>query len=682
MTPPPPTRWRAWLPTLRLSFIALGVLVAWIESGAVKVPATVGLALLALHSLWPSVTQVPQRPRPVPPAEPAPGDDFGPAPGGDADPGRAPRPARPSWWRRTRPRVEPAARPVIGLLTGAAVVISGATLASWGQTRLSACPPPTELRVMTTSETVRGVQETADAFAADQASGGGCRPVHVTVFAAPAMRDLRDAFERGWINPAPGRLSSALSTVGPRPDIWLSSSSGAVGYALPGPPAGATVSADARPVATTPMVLAALPAADTRLRRESLESVTWNGLIEELRRQGVEVLRANPETSDTGVIASIGLYGGHLSGGLADQRERHLREQWASPAGIPSADARAVLCHLRRRSAEQPDLAMAAIVPEQSLNDYNVGAPLGGECDQWVARAGSGAGVANTLIAHYPGDTKVLDHTFVRIRWKGEHDPRRDRMAEAFRDWLGTGRLVEEGFRDHRGEPGDQALGRLWNDNGVRQAATRPPAVSARELRETRDRVAAARAPVTMLFALDLSSTMNAPVTGGTPLGLARDMTDDALELLGETDRAGLWVFPDGGRGRAPRRLVDPARGRALAIREHLNGSLRADGQITPLLNTILTGARSLRGEPGATLVVATDGEDDDPGHRDLAGAVRSELRAPDGPQVFVVVLAERGCGPLKSLDDSLSRLRCLDLTRFPDRQALLTDLFTRAWKG
>ncbi|GAA2113003.1 substrate-binding domain-containing protein [Actinomadura alba] len=680
MTPPSPTRRRAWLPALRLSFfIALGVLIAWIEAGAVKVPATVGLALLALHSLWPSVTQVPQRPRPVRPADPAPDDDSEPEPGG---PDRAPRPPRRSWPHRIRPRVETAARPVIGLLTGAAVVVSGATLASWGQTRLSACPPPTELRVMTASETVRAVQETADAFADYRAAGGGCRPVRVTVFAAPAMRDLRDAFERGWINPAPGRLSSALSAIGPRPDVWLSSSSGTVGYALAGPPAGATVSADPRPVATTPMVLAALPAADTRLRRESLESITWDGLIGELRRQGVEVLRPNPETSDAGLVASIGLYGGHLSGSLTDQRERHLREQWASPAGSPATDARSVLCHLREQSAAQPDLAMAAIVPEQSLNDYNVGAPLGGDCDQWVARAGSGAGVANTLIAHYPGDTKMLDHAFVRIRWQHEHDPRRDRMAEAFRDWLGTDRLVEEGFRDDRGGPGDQTLGRLWNDDGVRQSATRAPPVSARELRETRDRVAAARAPVTMLFALDLSSTMNAPVTGGTPLGLARDMTDDALELLGEADRAGLWVFPGGSRGRAPRRLVKPARGRALAIREHLNGSLRADGQITPLLNTILTGARSLRGEPGGTLVVATDGEDDDPGHRDVAGAVRTELRAPDGPQVFVVVLAERGCGPLKSLDDSLPRLRCLDLTRFPDRQALLTDLFTRAWKG
>ncbi|REF00141.1 vWA domain-containing protein [Thermomonospora umbrina] len=545
---------------------------------------------------------------------------------------------------------------VAAMITGAAVVFSGWSLAGWSRTRLSPCPPPAELRVMAAAETLRVVRGQADAFAAERAEGVRCRPVHVTVFRAPPLKPLTDAFVNGWQNDNAER--SALATVGPRPDLWLASSRAVAEHATRWGVLGAH--REITPAGmVSPVVLAVSKAAG--FERADWSPEGWEEAVDRLRREGVTLLRPNPETGDVAVVATTALYGPGL-----DARERHRLEQELSPPGLTLTDADEMLCEVRERLAAEPAAKIAVIVPEHSLATYARGAPLGGACTRQLAPDET---TVQWLDLVRPRPAPLLDYSLVRITWNDERDGERERLAEEFRDWL-AGRATR--------------MGRGFGPPGQPSAAT---PLDARRLAVVREQIAATRRPRTVLFAVDRSGSMKAPVSGGTAIGRARDLVGESLDWLGRNDEAGLWAFPSGRDGRDPSVLADLApRDRAVpAVRDRLKGSgLAAEGEVTPLHHVVAEGLRRLRGETGdGSLVVLTDGGDDAGPHAgaDLA-ELRDELRSPGAARVHLVVVGERGCD--RRLEDLLADApgsRCLDFGPSSGPRQVAGELFADIWK-
>jgi hypothetical protein len=120
------------------------------------------------------------------------------------------------------------------------------------------CPPATQLRMVAEPETLSTAREVAKAY--ERASAGadhGCPAVQVFVFgstAATVARRLESA--DGWSD-----ASGALREVGPRPDVWLSSTGHEVDALPTGNGPGPV--ADRFPVAHSPLVLAVTPAGST-----------------------------------------------------------------------------------------------------------------------------------------------------------------------------------------------------------------------------------------------------------------------------------------------------------------------------------------------------------------------------------------------------------------------------------
>ncbi|HEX2316134.1 MAG TPA: VWA domain-containing protein [Thermomonospora sp.] len=557
--------------------------------------------------------------------------------------------------RGLRPVLRRSAPAVAALVTGAAVVFSGWSLAGWSRTRLSACEPPAELRVMVAAETLRVMRDKADAFAAEQAEGRRCRPVHVTVFRAPPLKALIDAFGHGWRNENADR--SALATVGPRPDLWLASSRAVAEHATAWGVLGAR--REITPAGmVSPVVLAVSRAAGAEQAAWSPE--TWEEALDWLRRQGVTVLRPGPETSDVAVVATTALYGPGL-----DAEGRHRLEQELSPPGLTLTDADETLCEVRERLAREPGARLAVIVPEHSLATYGRGAPLGGSCTRQL---GPGETTVQWLDLVRPRPAPLLDYSLVRITWNDERDPERERLAVAFRDWLaGEATRMGRGF----GPPG--------------QPGPTPP-LDARRLAAVREQIAATRRPRTVLFALDRSGSMRAPVSTGSAIGRARDLAGEALGWLGRNDAAGLWAFPSGRTGREPSVLVAPLpRDEAVgAVRAALDGpGTSADGETTPLYRVIAEGLRALRDADDGSLVVLTDGDNDDGARAgaDLA-AVRDALRSPGAARVYLVVVGERGCDErLRDLLAASPRSRCLEFGPSSGPRQVAGELFGEIWK-
>ncbi|SEF60866.1 von Willebrand factor type A domain-containing protein [Thermomonospora echinospora] len=575
------------------------------------------------------------------------------------------RPSLPGWLphleQKARRRYGSAAAAVV---IGAAVVFSGWTLAGWSQTRLSACEPPAELRVMVATEMLRTMRAKAEEFAVEQAEGVRCRPVHVTVFAAPPMRPLVEAFSNhnGWLDQNPER--SPLAGIGPRPDLWLASASAVAEYVTePGVKGGRWVSTEGHPTvsAASPIVLAVSTAAAKAAGTPAGGTPdNWEEVVEWAGDKGVTLLRPTPDTSDVAMVATSVLY----EAAANDSEEHHRREQRVSPPDTPLTGVDQMLCHVRERLADDRPYKVALMVPEHSLAAYNRGEPLGGTCARRLSRAEA---ADYQLEVVRPRRTPLLDYSTVQIAWDDEQDAERSRLVTAFQAWLAAhGRRLGPGFEPPGG------------------SGTATP-MKKHNLETTISQINATRRARTLLFALDRSGSMKAPVTGGTAIGRARALVREATGWLGDNDQAGLWAFPSGGDGREPEVLAPLApTEEAVSTLPAGLGGLETEGSTTPLHHVIVRGLQELREKPNeGSLVVLTDGDNDAGRHADEdLKALRTELRESRDPRVYLVVVGERGCD--KALKDLLAgsrRARCLPFGASTDARQVVNDLFTNIWK-
>ncbi|GAA2722884.1 serine/threonine-protein kinase [Actinocorallia aurantiaca] len=525
------------------------------------------------------------------------------------------------------------------LLPVLAVLVAGALVAGlgwWGAVKaFGDCPQPAELRVMVPPEDqARFQHEYAPAFEAEK-SGGGCRRVHLTVFAQPSLEALRAAFEGGWS----GRLP-----IDPQPDVWLPSSSAEKDYVDPahqktGPPSGfhrPALSVLGRTEGSL-MVAAATPLAKERLKGwESGPRRGWPELLNQAEAEGVEVVRPNPDASATGTLGSTGLYtdpevldsedGGKPKVDL-QPFERHMTK--TSPQ-----DAHDALC-----TANLKGRAAVAIVSEHTMNEYNDAPDKG--CGE-----GRDQGF-DKLSALYPETTYRLDHPFVRISWPEDREEERDSYARDLYGWMAERLPATERWRE-----GSRPLGKA-------------------QLEATQRLLKEAGGGRTVEFLFDLTSSMEWTTKGTPRLRIAQDLVHSVLPELWGKDRMGLWAFP-GARGSGPE-LRTPRLPGAKDRVEHLGtdqGSkkalgdgvdgLRADRDLAPLYEAIAVRAESLdSADPPGVLVVFTDeaGVDSTFSSADL----RSKLVSLKDVRVVVVVLSGEECkGELTLLAAPETNLKCL----------------------
>ncbi|CAM5355004.1 substrate-binding domain-containing protein [Streptomyces fumanus] len=513
------------------------------------------------------------------------------------------------------------------------------------------CAPPLELRVLTDPDLEPTVRAAADAYLTSEANttGDGCRRSGLTVYSAGSA-DAVTALgrrSRAWLEPGAG--VNPQRDVGPQPDIWIPGSPADVARvtAAQDTDAAARVDADGTPLAYSPVVLA-VPQAVAVESLDERVGVPLNRMIDALRGRlpEAEVRRPDPEFTDTGLLATVGLYGTQTGPGARDAAGAERR---VAQVGPPSPTAADLLCALPDDDAV--DERTAALVPEFLMKS-------GVTCDSRRR---------TPRIAQYPGDVPGLEPVFTRVRWQGgDRDAEaRDGAAEAFRRWLagkpGQAVFARDGFRE---PTGDRALLDEDRAAGVLHAPSRLTETAGRDATEAAlDGYRNVGGPGRVLFLLDSSGSMGGlwAGPGGGP-GLLKQ----SFGGLGGRDEYAVWAVSGTGDdpydtllpfGRHARRDAERTVDRTAAVRD---AEADPHGALLAALDAMkLRGADDERPD---LIVYLTD--DEDAGHltagrlTDVIGAARAA-----GVPVTMVSLTGGSCdaGEPDARISEATGGRCLD---------------------
>ncbi|WP_329315901.1 VWA domain-containing protein [Streptomyces sp. NBC_01278] len=634
----------------------------------------------------------PGTPPPRPTTEPSEAGGRRPSPQSGGAPGglRGPRGRGPG--RRGDGRAAFRLVPLTGRRLAAAigvpVVIAGLVatgLAVLDDGDRAACNPPLELRLLTDPDLEPTLRKAAETYLAsnENQTGDGCRRSGITVYSAGAAATAA-AFNRQsdpWQRPT-GDDDNPQRDIGPQPDIWIPASSASVDRARPTPAERVyvTLEADPEPFAYSPVVLAVpqhLVAEAAADRVGSLAALTQGIRKRETR---TEIRRTDPENTDAGLLATMGLYGTGAPDPAGAERD-------VAQVGPPSRTGADLLCALPDDAADE---RTTALVPEFLLKTA-VG------CDS-VTRA--------RRMAEYPVDVPGLSPTFVRVRWmRADRDKSaRDDAVEGFRTWL-TGKAAagKDAAAQSGSAPATHGGLAVFGQDGFRSAASghRPlaagdfgalddpgtltavavPSEMAKALKGYRD----ANGPGRVLFLLDSSGSMGSLWEGP---GGAPGIIGQSLAGLGDQDEYGVWgVAAEPGGARAYGEVLPFGKHR----RADAQAAVIASAQVKDLEADpyrALTAALEFMGQRGTDdhrpqlIVYITDDEDNDrltEGNRlgDLLGSPLLK-RTP----VLMASLDSGGCDKGKP-DAALSEAsggRCLDTKS--DLVARLRDEVARTGTG
>ncbi|GAA1532440.1 substrate-binding and VWA domain-containing protein [Actinomadura kijaniata] len=492
--------------------------------------------------------------------------------------------------RGRRGRWDRAAATVAAL--GSAALCATATV--YAVEAVRGCDAPLVLDVADAPRLAPAVAAVAERFGrAGHEAGGRC------VRAAVRAADPADVATllSGRALPGPGTR---------RPDVWIPDSS-----LWPGRIPAGRRPAVGGPVAATPLVLVTVGA--------SAPVTSWRPVLAADGRTRVRL--PDPERAAAGMgvlVVARTLLGGS-------------RDAGASFAALARTLRQGTLGDVRAGLTAAPGRPAVVVAPEQTVREHNRRSP------------------APAATAALPREgTVVLDHPFTVPR-ETEASPDRARAARllerALRERSARAAFRREGFRD----PGTAS------DALPVRALPVPADARIREIAQSWSRLALGSR---MLSLIDVSGSMGAAVPGGgTRLQAVAEVSREGLALQPDDTELGQWLFAtrlDGSRDWRETVPIGPLGERAGSAtrRQLILSSLAAlrheRGGGTGLYDTILAAYRHLirtyRTDMVNTLLVFTDGGNDDPGGPSLDRTLRL-LRAARDPVRPVQVVAI-GVGP------------------------------------
>ncbi|MEV0413501.1 VWA domain-containing protein [Streptomyces sp. NPDC050448] len=471
------------------------------------------------------------------------------------------------------------------------------------------CKPPLELRLLTDPDLEPTVRKAAEAYLMSGENGteDGCRRAGITVYSAGAAAAVTALNRQSdpWQRPT-GDDTNPQRDIGPQPDIWIPAAFASIDRARSASSerSYAALEADPEPFAYSPVVLAVPQNLSAEAVADRVGGLA--ALREALKKRDpkAEVRRTDPENTDAGLLATVGLYGT----GAPDPA---AAEHGVAQTGPPSRTGGDLLCTLPEDDAV--DERTTALVPEFLLR-------TGVGCDS-ATRA--------RRMAEYPVDVPGLGPTFVRVRWRGadRDQAARDSAVERFHAWL-TGRHAagakdattppsaargglavfgKDGFRSASG--GHRPLGNgtepsagngtgtgaetgvvfsdfgALDDPGPLTGPALPSAMNA-ALKGYRE----ANGPGRVLFLLDSSGSMGSLWEGP---GGAPGIIGQSLAGLGDQDEYGVWAV-----------ATEPAGSRAYSEVLSFGKHRREEAQRTINANAQV---KDLEADPYQALVAALD---------------------------------------------------------------------------
>lgn len=473
------------------------------------------------------------------------------------------------------------------------IALAAPPVLAYGRVLLLGCPQPTEVRVLTSADSLPAIQEVARRFELHTAAHNhGCRTARMYVFAAPGNRGAI-ALRSSW-------STQDLREVGPHPDVWLPDSTtettevvrrtGGIGSAVRIKPGES--------VAFSPVVLAVPTAVAKDVVSSSPEK--WGELFTKVGKTGLKIGRPNPLTAMDGRLATHALYE-TLEPAVVERRVDEVTRLSSGAAMITTEQV--LLRHNKTSCAEKP-----------------------------------------CLTALYPSDTYRADYPLNLVEWDAEdasnHAARAP--ARAFQAWLGTpdgmtalnaaglrpsGQTAGAEFREEHGVQAGLALDRD-------EAA--PPDSAWPEFTSRYDR---ARRDGRIWLTLDASGSMTeATATGETRFSVAVDGVRRALTQMGARDTYGLSVFNN--NDVTP--LIPLGRRDREAATTALSAVRPTGG--TPLHQAILDSVDRVGTNDDAhisAVIALTDGEDTT--SRQTRESVVEAVRH-KGIRVFVIAVGDASC--------------------------------------
>ncbi|MBE1875870.1 vWA domain-containing protein [Myceligenerans pegani] len=524
---------------------------------------------------------------------------------------------------------------MVGALGALSVVVLGALLvlnldglATWWN-RMQECDDPTELAVMVPAHDAIRLADVARRFERDH-SPHGCPAYHVRAFGVD-WPTTTDALRVGWGDPQERQADglAPLRDVGPRPDVVVTES-GAQAERMTGD--GAPAGADGRLIGGTPLVLAVPEAFGDDVARLVRADDGVADVLRAARASGLDVVRANPDSSFAAARHTHALY---APDGFGELEERTTLERdigrALEEAGLPLGDDAALLCGVAAPRGGDDALPVAVLTTEQALLSFH----RAGGCPE-----GRPSGRMHAL---YPADTGSLDHHAVTT---GTGSGRAVEAADTFATWL-TGERGQEALREEllirdvngrlRADPGPGVDDSPVDPERLRVAHTRIEAALGDYER--------ARRPARVLVLMDASASMATPAdVGAARIDVAVAGVLAAAEHVDGQDELGLWTF-HGSPASSPEILVDLG---SADLAGEL-GRVRPSGG-TPLYDAIADAVSFLAdGADGADLravVVLTDGEDNPGGSASAVGPEELVARGADaaGVRLYAVAVGEASC--------------------------------------
>jgi Ca-activated chloride channel family protein len=471
-------------------------------------------------------------------------------------------------------------------------------------------------------------------------ASGGCEGrQEATVVVTPRIETIMQRLNTDWAATEPSvdgtcvfvtvsaresaEVSAALAgewdpkANGPTPDVWVPDASAWVRKA--------SVDADAERIipdlqpslARTPTVIA-MPREMAQIAGMVRTPLTWREIMDKLNRPGgweayerpewgpFKVGLSDPQQSTAGLLALMAISDIDDSGDVSEAEQTALLEL-KKVVSVTTDSTSDIFTGLQQKAAESPagPLEYVSAFPalEQDVLTYNLTKPT------------------VPLQAVYPKDgTAEADFPYLILNaaWA---QVKRQEAAAAFLTYVrspaGRAAFQEAGLRDPNRAPSPD----MTTANGVTQKVTAlPRAILLPEsVQQATASWTAVTRPTNVLFVFDTSGSMGGPVQGTrrSRLDLTKDAALNAVRLLDDSARVGVWEFSSTG-GRRDHRAIEPlaplgGSGHRADVTRTIS-NLAAGGN-TGLYNTAWAACQEVqkRYAKGATnmIVLLTDGADD-----------------------------------------------------------------------